>query len=73
MVILYVLSQKINLNCSQIITLNSYFGSFTPFMNLRDIIYEFTFPQYSLIVQKEMAMFSLFWNKVSDRSNDFWQ
>ena len=31
MVILHIIIIKITLNCCQIITLNSYFGSFTPF------------------------------------------
>ena len=31
------------------------------------------FPEHYLIVQGEMEMFSLFWNRVSDRKNDLWQ
>ena len=61
---------KINLNCSLIITLNSHFGSFTTFMHLREVIYEFTLPEHYLIVREEMVMFSLYWNHVYDRSND---
>ena len=40
-------------------------------MNLREVIYKVTFPENYLIVREEMAMFSIFWNHVSDINNDF--
>ena len=39
-------------------------------MHVREVIYKFDFPEHFPIVQAEMAMFSLFWNHVSDRNND---
>ena len=45
MVILSIFNRKYNPNFSQIIiTLNSYLGSFTPFYDLREVTYKFTFP-----------------------------
>ena len=50
MVILHVFVIKITLNCSQIITLNTNLELLTFLMNLQELIYELTFPEYFLIV-----------------------
>ena len=73
MVILHVLIIKKTLNSSQIITLNSYFGSFTPFRVFTRSYIRIHFPWALTDCTRGNGNVLIFWNHVSDRNNNFWQ